>query len=259
MHVAPIDLRAVRQDGLKIRFALLGSMAYILAEVPESGSAGTSLEHACVQPHWGMVVDGQVTYITARRRSTIRAGQVFHVPAGGKEHHFESSGSALIAAFQPVETGLDLSDERLVAQGFEIVSEPPTSPIVPPISERRVRPGKIDCEPWRMAPFIMCRVKMGERSGYTAGWCDAPHWGIVTEGRLAIEWEHDVEILSKGDVFHCPAGPPGHRIEAADPATFIDLTPIAAYEGDGRLTEWRRALEVEHAAHGRGIAVAALG
>ena len=64
-----------------------------------------------------------------------------------------------------------------------------------------------------MAPFVMSRIKMGERSGYTAGWCDAPHWGIVTEGRLAIEWEHDVEILSKGDVFHCPAGPPGppHR------------------------------------------------
>ena len=35
MHVAPIDLRAVRQDGLTIRFAILGSMAYVLAEVPE--------------------------------------------------------------------------------------------------------------------------------------------------------------------------------------------------------------------------------
>ena len=80
---------------------------------------------------------------------------------------------------------------------------------------------------------------MGERSGYTAGWCDSPHWGIVTEGRLAIEWEDDVEILSKGDVFHCPAGPPGHRIEAADPATFIDLTPTAVLDGDGRLTDWR--------------------
>ena len=259
MHVAPIDLRAVRQDGLKLRFALLGSMAYVLAEVPDSGSAGTSLERPCVQPHWGMVVDGEVCFVTARRRLTIPAGRVFHVPTGGKEHHFEVSGSALIAAFQPVETDLDVSDERLVEQGFEIVSDPPTTPIVPPISERRVRPGEIACEPWLMAPFIMCRVKMGERSGYTAGWCDAPHWGIVTEGRLAIEWEHDVEILSKGDLFHCPAGPPGHRIEAADPATFIDLTPTAAYQGDGRLTEWRRALTVERVASSRGIAVAALG
>ena len=83
----------------------------------------------------------------------------------------------------------------------------------------------------------MCRVRMGERSGYTSTWCDAPHWGIVTEGRLAIAWEDDIEILSKGDIFHCPAGPPGHRMEAADPATFIDLTPISALESDGRLAD----------------------
>ena len=32
-----------------------------------------------------------------------------------------------------------------------------------------------------MSSFVMTRVRMGERSGYTAGWCDAPHWGLVTE------------------------------------------------------------------------------
>jgi len=37
MHVAPVDLRAVQQDGLRLRFALLGSMAYVLAEVPAAG------------------------------------------------------------------------------------------------------------------------------------------------------------------------------------------------------------------------------
>jgi uncharacterized cupin superfamily protein len=258
MHVAPIDLRAVQQDGLKIRFALLGSMAYVLAEAPDAGSAGTSLEQPCVLPHWGIVIGGELRFVTARRRLTIPAGRVFHVPAGGREHHFESSGRALIAAFQPVEADLDVSDEGLANQGFEIVSEPPLSPAVPPIPTRRIPPGEIDCETWQMEPFIMSRVKMGERSGYTTGWCDAPHWGIVTEGRLAIEWEDDVEILSKGDVFHCPAGPPGHRIEAADPATFIDLTPTAVLDGDGRLTDWRRSVAIERAATRRGIAVAAL-
>ena len=61
----------------------------------------------------------------------------------------------------------------------------------------------------------------------------------MTAGRLAIEWEDDVEILSSGDIFHCPAGPPGHRLEAADPATFVDLTPIAALAGGAR---WRNGV-----------------
>ncbi len=105
----------------------------------------------------------------------------------------------------------------------------------------------------------MTRVRMGERSGYTTGWCDAPHWGLVTAGRMAIEWEDDVEILSTGDIFHCPAGPPGHRLEAADPATFVDLTPVAAL-GDGRTTGGvaPRIVDLRGAEHSRGIAVAAL-
>ena len=49
-----------------------------------------------------------------------------------------------------------------------------------------------------LAPSLMTRVRMGERSGYTSGWCDAPHWGLVTAGRMAIEWEDDVKIVSTG-------------------------------------------------------------
>src|SRR4051812_40923359 len=79
MHVAPIDLRAVRQGGLSIRFALLGNMAYALAEIPATGSTGTSLEEPCEQPHWGMVIDGELTFESSRRRLTIPAGRVFHV------------------------------------------------------------------------------------------------------------------------------------------------------------------------------------
>jgi quercetin dioxygenase-like cupin family protein len=75
---------------------------------------------------------------------------------------------------------------------------------------------------------------------------------------MTIEWEQDVEVVATGDVFHCPAGPPGHRIEAADPASFIDLTPVAAYDG-GRLADWRRAAEEAPAVAMHGIAVTALG
>jgi len=63
----------------------------------------------------------------------------------------------------------------------------------------------------------------------------------VTTGQLVIEYEHDVEIVSAGDVYYCPAGAPAHRLEAADPATVVDITPIDAIVADGRLAEWRRA------------------
>src|SRR4051812_20391348 len=88
MHVAPIDLRAVQQDGLKIRFALLDSMAYVLAEAPGSGSSGTSLEQPCVQPHWGMVIAGELRFVTARRRPAVPAGGGFPPRAGGRGHPF---------------------------------------------------------------------------------------------------------------------------------------------------------------------------
>lgn len=258
MHVAPVDLRAVRQGGIDLRFAMLGSMAYILAEIPDGGSAGTSMEQPCVQPHWGFVIDGLLTCVMAKRRLAIPAGHAFHVPAGGPEHHFETTGPSLIAGFQPVDTEIDLSDERLVAQGFEIMHDRRTATVVPGVTEQRVPVGQIRSESWPMSAYLMTRIRMGERSGYTSGWCDAPHWGLVTAGRLAIEWEDDVEILSKGDLFHCPAGPPGHRLEAADPATVIDLTPVAAFSGAGRLADWRRGSELV-APRRRGIAVAALG
>ena len=259
MHVAQADLRAVRQDGVVIRFAILGPMAYALAEIPSGGTAGTSLERPCTQPHWGFAIDGDLSIVTGGRRQRIPAGRAFHVPAGGGEHHFETPGSALVAGLQPVEPTLEVSDDRLVAQGFELVREGTSTTIVPPIATRRIPAGQIRTESWPMSAYVLTRVRMGERSGYTSGWCDAPHWGLVTSGRFAIEWEDDVEILSSGDVFHCPAGPPGHRIEAADPATFIDLTPREALEDAGRLAEWRRGPNLATPARSRGIAVAALG
>ena len=110
-----------------------------------------------------------------------------------------------------------------------------------------------------MSQLQLTRVRMGERSGYTSSWCDVPHWGVVTSGRLAIEWEDDVELLSTGDVFHCPAGPPGHRIEAADPATFIDLTPVEALASGARIAEWRRDPDAAPSPRSGKIAVASLG
>ncbi|MEO8438481.1 MAG: hypothetical protein ABI562_08460, partial [Chloroflexota bacterium] len=103
MHVAPEELRAVRQNGLVVRFAMLGSMVYVLAEVPSTGSPGTSLERACRQAHWGFVIEGELDFVTPDGRQTIPSGRAFHVPAGGPEHRFESTGPGLVAGFQPVE------------------------------------------------------------------------------------------------------------------------------------------------------------
>jgi quercetin dioxygenase-like cupin family protein len=260
MHVAPVDLRALRQGGIVLRFAMLGDMAYVFAELPTTGSSGTSLEQPCTQPHWGFVIEGELTFVRGDQREVITAGRAFHVPAGGPEHRFEASGPALVAGFQPVESQAEVSDERLAERGFKAVPADAIAPttVVPAIPTRSVPVGQIRTETWPMSSFLMTRVRMGERSGYKSGWCDAPHWGLMTTGRLAIEWEDDVEILSSGDIFYCPAGPPGHRLEAADPATFLDLTPIAAL-GGSRIADWRRGAQVEERRPSRGIAVAALG
>jgi hypothetical protein len=84
----------------------------------------------------------------------------------------------------------------------------------------------------------MTQAHFGAGSGYTTDWCDAPHWGLVTSGAIAIEWQNDIEVLAAGDVYHCPAGPPGHRLEAADPASVIDLTPIDSARR-ARVAPWR--------------------
>jgi quercetin dioxygenase-like cupin family protein len=257
MHVAPDALRVVRQGDLLVRFAPLGDMAYVLAELPRGGTAGTPLEAPCDQPHWGLVLDGELTYATDRQRIPIPAGRAFHVPAGGPEHRFEAAGPAMVAGFEPMEQA-EVSDADLAERGFEPASRAIGTTIAPVLPAYAVRPGEIRVDSWRMSGLVMSRVRMGERAGFTSGWCDAPHWGLVTSGRLAIEWEHDVEILGKGDTFHCPAGPPGHRIEAADPATFIDLTPEAAFATDCRLADWRRGALRGAGSRPRGLAVAAL-
>ena len=259
MHVAPADLRSLRQDGILVRFAMLGPMAFVFAEIPSSGSVGTTLEKPCTDPHWGFVIDGELTFVSGSHRATIPAGRAFHVPPDGPAHRFETARNARVAGFTPVEPKLDVSDRGLRAQGFELVAASEPAVIAPAIDALGVATGEIRAESWPMSGYVFSRVRMGERSGYTGGWCDAPHWGLITAGHIAIEWEDAVEVLAPGDVFHCPAGPPGHRLEAADPATFIDLTPAAALDAAGRLADWRHGPRHAVDPSPRGIMVNALG
>jgi hypothetical protein len=242
MHLAPADLRSVRQDGLAIRFGILGPIAYALAEVLAEGSVGTALERPCTRPHWGFVLAGDVTLHQGGRTTRLPVGHAFHIRADGPEHFFEASGGAIISGFEPVRPDVDASERALAAQGYEIVQTPGFGMrIVPTTSSRPVDPGQVDADAHLMSDLVMTRVRMGTTSGYTTHWCDAEHWGMVTAGRVAIEWEDDIEVLGTGDIYYCPPGPPGHRITAADPATIVDLTPVAALEAVTRLADWRRA------------------
>jgi quercetin dioxygenase-like cupin family protein len=240
VHVTPGELRMVRQDRIVVRFALLEAMAFVLAEIPSTGSRGTSIEEPCTKPHWGFVVSGEIDFECGGRRETIGAGSAFHVPPGGVPHRFAARGAVRIAGFEPVDPGLDASEAALEARGFEVLGRgPATEATVIPVTMRPLLdPKQIDVRAWPMSSLVMTQARFGPGSGYTTDWCDAPHWGIVTAGGIAIEWQNDIEVLAAGDVFHCPAGPPGHRLEAADPASIIDLTPIESARL-ARVARWR--------------------
>ena len=254
MHVAPADLGTVSQGGIPIRFAMLGSMAYVLAECP--ARFGRDVARATLRPRpLGLRHRRRADLHPGRRRQTIPAGRAFHVPAGGPEHRFETAGRLVLAGFQPVDPAIDVSDTRLAAAGFRGRSTPSSRPTSSRRSAAR-GPGEIESESWRMSAYVMTRVRMGERSGYRRAGATRPT-GASSPRCMTIEWEDDVEILAQGDVFHCPAGPPGHRIEAADPATFIDLTPSPRSRPrspGGLATRDAARTAAEH-----GIAVTALG
>lgn len=243
MHLTPADLRSVRQDGLSIRFGILGPIGYGLAYVLAGGSANTALERPCSRPHWGFVLAGDVSLHQAGRAFALPAGHAFHVRGGEPEHHFEASDGAIISGFDTVQADLDASDAALVAQGFQILeTDVSRTVLVPATSTPPVATGSIDADAHRMSQLVLTRIRMGATSGYTTEWCDVEHWGLVTAGRVAIEWEDDIEVLGTGDIYYCPPGPPGHRITAADPATLVDLTPIASLEASTRVAGWRRPM-----------------
>ena len=263
MHVALPDLRALRQAGLVVRYVALGSVAFVLVEVPEAGSSGTSIEQPSRQARWAMVIDGELTCDGGDGSLSVPAGHALHVP-GGPEHTLRAAGGSRIAGFVPIDASIQITDPLLVQQGFEILGPAATvaaAPIVVPTSAVGTPAvGVIEARTWSMPPYAMTTARFGPASGYTADWCDAPHWGLVTGGQLVIEYEQDVEIVTAGDVYHCPSGAPAHRLQAADPATIVDLTPIDSIVGVARVAEWRRAALAQAADHERGEAsVVALG
>jgi len=244
MRVSPRDLRGIRAEGLLTRFAVLGPVAFVSVEVPHEGSAGTGVERPSQQPAWGLVLHGSVQLNGPTERS-FPAGTAFHVPAGPPDHWFTASGRAVIAGFAPMNPDVDTSNQGIRKLGFEVIARPP-APMPPP---RIIQPagggtilrdrGQIESEVANMGDWVFMRSTFGPLSGYTSGWCDLPHWGMVLEGDLALRTEESVELLTAGDVFYVAAGPPGHQFQVPDGATTIDYTPAADLRGDGRKADWR--------------------
>jgi quercetin dioxygenase-like cupin family protein len=264
MHVGPADFRSIRRDGLLFRFAMLGDIAYVLAEVPAAGSGGTALEDACERPHWAFVVSGEVELDAGPRPVVVRPGSAFHLPEG-LPHRIHATGSTRLAGFERIDVRQDITDAGLRAQGFEVLAHGPgVSPGFARLlrSPSVVEQGEIATTGSPMGSLLFCQTRFGARSGYTSPFCDLEHWGQVVAGNIAIEWESDVEVLTAGDVFYCPPGPPGHRFQAADPSATIDFTPLDGFMSGGRVVEWRHELAMRARAEQhrrREIKVASLG
>lgn len=243
MHIAPAELRSVRRDGVSLEFAVLGAMAWVVAEFPATGSRGTFAEAWCQQPHWGVTIGGDLELDLDGERQSITPGTVFHVPAGVR-HRILAAAGARTAGFEPVSDHAAIDDEALRRAGFEVAGSGGHRgtggvAIVQPRPARPPASGEIVAVTQRMGELLLTRTRFGRRAGYASDACDQQHWGLVTMGSLAIEWEDDVEVLSAGDVFHCPAGPPGHRLQAAEAAAVIDFTPVAGIRTGQRVASWR--------------------
>jgi quercetin dioxygenase-like cupin family protein len=255
VHVTPTELRVVSRGDLLLRFALLDRAAYVLAEMPSTGSAGSSLEDACTEGHWAIVLRGQLELEYDGESRSLPAGTLFHVPEGPPEHRFRTAGRTVFAGFVPIERiGVaypdTMPDAGEPAPSDPIVDRlPPASvTMMPGLGTVQAGLGRVEAEAALMGPWVACRSTFGKTSGYGSSWCDLPHWGMVLTGGVTIEWEDDVEILTAGDVYYCPAGPPGHHIEVADAATIVDFTPRDAFAATDRVAEWRPRIPILEAA-----------
>jgi quercetin dioxygenase-like cupin family protein len=246
VRVSLRDLKGVSQSGVLVRYALLGPAAFVFAELPESGTAGTNLEDWCQMEHWGLMLDG-VLRLDGDEPREFNPGTAFYIPPDGKPHRFLATDRVTVAGFTPLREPVDTSPQALRARGLEIETHMPAPAAPPPlmrVADMRSRVttrGEIELETAEMGEWLFTQTTFGPLSGYTSGWCDLTHWGLVLSGDLILNHEDSLEVLTAGDVFYCPAGPPGHQFEVADQATIIDYTPIGELDRVVRQEAWRRA------------------
>ena len=245
MRVSPRELQGLRRAGMLTRYAVLGPVAYVLADLPAEGTPGTGLEEPCVRDHHGIVLRGTFrVHHEDGRTESFEAGTVFYVPEGPPTHHFSWSSGAVVGGFARLASEADVQPAALEAMGFEIVSRP-SVPLSPPSSVTLAgavdpirRPGTIDVEASVMGPWLFVRSIFGAQTGLATGRCELPHWGVVLDGAVAIHTRDAVELATAGDAF---LAEPGHRFEVPDGATVIDYTPLDTIRPGVRVASWRRA------------------
>ena len=244
VRMSPAELQAVQRAGMLTRFALLGRVVFVMVDLPESGTAGTGLDEECLREHHGIVVRGSFTVHHADgRNETFEAGDAFYVPPGPPTHHFTSAGQCVVEGFGAVPDEIDTSASALDALGFVPVDPP--APLAPPPATVRLRgrvapfqrAGAIDIEGSVMGDWMFVRARFGPRGGYTSGWCDQTHWGVVLDGEVAIGYADRTELASRGDIY---LATPGHRFTSADGATVADYTAWTDLDAE-RVPAWRRA------------------
>lgn len=245
MRVAAADLQAVHRAGSLIRYALFGPVAYVVVDLPAAGTADTGLDEPCLTEHHGIVMRGSFEVLhDDGRAERFDAGTAFYVPPGPPTHTFASASRTVVCGFARVDAPVDTSAEGLAAAGFDVVTKPR-----PPIGLPRsldlagaVTPfrqsGAIDVSGSVMGDWLFMTASFGPRSGYTSGWCDLTHWGLVLDGELAITYEGTTELASKGDAYFAPAG---HRFATADGVTIADYTSMDGLDAQ-RVSRWRRTV-----------------
>jgi hypothetical protein len=241
MHVTPTELRVIQRGSLILRFADLGPVAGVLAELPASGSLDTTLEDTCQESHWGVGLRGRLEVESTGSTRTILPGTGFYIPGGPPGHRFFASGPAIVAGFVPLD-GRPVETVLPAGGTWDAEGETRMAPADPERAAAEPAEGQIRAEAEPMGGWIMTRAEFGPSSGFGSSFCDVPHWGVALRGSAAVEHEDDVEVLGAGDFFYLPPGPPGHRIEVADSFSMVDFTPVEGLRRAVRLMEWRETI-----------------
>ena len=236
MHVTPSDLRTLRQDGTVIRFALLDSMAFVLAELPASGSARHPARSALHPSALG---------VRGRRRGRIRGRRP--PPASAPRQRIPRAAGRSAAPVRrrratPGSPGSNRSTPstdttRCGARGPRLRAGRPDSRAPrrlsfrlrsPPLEE----PNRIEARSWSMSQFVLTRPGSGPAAATRREWCDAAALGpghfrarSPSNGRTTSRsWPPATSTTVRAVRPAIASRPPTRRAS-------IDLTPIDALTG----------------------------
>ncbi|MEX1172377.1 MAG: hypothetical protein WEG56_07170 [Chloroflexota bacterium] len=131
MRVSPGELQAVHRAGMLTRYSLFGPVAFVLADLPTGGVAGTGLDQPCLTEHHGIVLRGSFT--GHRFSSPDGATLIDHTP-------IDTIGTGRVIRWRQAAI-----DQALRSAGVGETAQPRSAPIaaqdaVRPTGSRPARP-----------------------------------------------------------------------------------------------------------------------